>query len=79
VFNVGVQAKPQLLGVLHQFPCRKHRNPSWGLRERKNAVQVGLGPGTNFSALPRSKETLSGEAIASGPVSFMKGLMRLRA
>ena len=36
--------------------------------------KFGSGTGTNFSALRSSKESVSGGGMASGPLSFMKGL-----
>ena len=36
--------------------------------------KFGSGTGTNFSALRSSKESVSGGGVASGPLSFMKGL-----
>jgi len=36
--------------------------------------KFGSGTGTNFSTLRSSKESVSGGGVASGPLSFMKGL-----
>jgi ribonucleoside-diphosphate reductase alpha chain len=36
--------------------------------------KFGSGTGTNFSTLRSSKETVSGGGLASGPLSFMRGL-----
>jgi ribonucleoside-diphosphate reductase alpha chain len=36
--------------------------------------KFGSGTGTNFSSLRSSKENVSGGGVASGPLSFMKGL-----
>ena len=72
-FNVGVQEKPQCSACFINSVQDNMESIMNLTQDRRDAFQVGVGTGTNFSAIRGSHEPLSGGGIASGPVSFMKG------
>src|ERR1700683_1441220 len=72
-FNVGVQAKPQCSACFINS-VQDNMDSIMNLAKTEGLLfKWGSGRGTTFLSLRGSKETLSGEGIASGPVSFMKG------
>ena len=77
-FNVGVQPKPQCSACFINSVNDSMESIMGLTRTEGMLFKWGSGTGTNFSTLRGSKETLSGGGIASGPVSFMKGLMLSR-
>src|SRR5258708_21661407 len=72
-FNVGVQPKPQCSACFINAGHESMESIMGLTRTEGMLFKWGSGTGTNFSTLRGSRETLSGGAIASGPVSFMKG------
>src|SRR5712691_1985475 len=73
-FNVGVQPEPQCSACFINS-VQDDMESIMNLTKTEGMLfKWGSGTGTNFSSLRGSRESLSGGGIASGPVSFMKGV-----
>lgn len=73
-FNCGWEEKPQLSACFIQDVGDDMESIMRLARNEAMLFKFGSGTGTNFSSIRSSKESVSGGGIASGPLSFMRGL-----
>ena len=73
-FNVGVSEKPQTSACFINSVEDTMESIMDLAKTEAMLFKWGSGTGTNFSTIRSSKERVHGGGLASGPVSFMKGL-----
>jgi ribonucleoside-diphosphate reductase alpha chain len=73
-FNVGTEPRPQCSACFINAVEDSMESILGLTRTEGMLFKYGSGSGTNFSTLRSSRERVKGGGIASGPVSFMKGL-----
>ena len=73
-FNVGVEARPQCSACFINSVEDSLESILALARTEAMLFKYGSGSGCNLSSLRGSMEPLSGGGIASGPLSFMRGL-----
>ena len=73
-FNVGVEAKPQCSACFINGVQDTMSSILTLAHTEAMLFKGGSGAGSNLSAIRGQREALSGGGVASGPVSFMKGL-----
>ncbi len=73
-FNVGVEARPQCSACFINGVEDSLESILALARNEAMLFKFGSGSGTNLSSLRASTEPLSNGGVASGPLSFMRGL-----
>ena len=73
-FNVGVEPRPQTAACFINSVADDMGSIMDLAKTEAMLFKYGSGAGVNLSVLRGSKEHMSGGGIASGPLSFMKGL-----
>jgi ribonucleoside-diphosphate reductase alpha chain len=73
-FNVGCEPRPQCSACFINSVEDSMESILTLAKTEGMLFKHGSGTGTNFSSLRSSRERVRGGGIASGPVSFMKGL-----
>ncbi len=77
-FNVGFEKHPQCSACFINS-VQDTMDSILGLAKTEGMLfKYGSGTGSNLSSIRSSQELLAGGGTASGPVSFMKGLRRVR-